>query len=284
MTRAELLSLAESFTTDPVYGFVSAENASRSDIAGLRLYIQPLIGFATANNEYYQSIADNDGANIAFASPEFWLPGAKTVISFFFPFDERLRHSNRAGGKPSYEWMHGRVQGQAFIEEFAKLLQKTLTDTGNKAVIPQLDEKFWANTNPRYTEPDGTTRRQFSTNWSERHAAFGAGLGTFGLAGNLITEKGTAGRLISVVTTAEFTDAHPVRFLNQLPGLYDYCTRCEVCIKRCPAGAIGEMGKKDIPKCFAFMGEIGKERPGLKGCGICQVKIPCETVNPARHI
>jgi len=283
VTITELQSLAGEFVENPVYGFVSAQDAIRPDIAGLKLFSRPLIGVAAPDNEYYQSIADSDAANIALAPPEFWLSGAKTVISFFFPFDERLRKSNRIGGKPSLEWMHGRVQGQKFLEAFAGLLSATITESGGETVIPQLDARFWQNIQPRHAGPDGSARRQFSTNWSERHVAFGAGLGTFGLAGNLITEKGTAGRLLSAVTTLELDDALPVRFLSNLPGLYDNCTLCGVCVRRCPAGAIGEIGKKDIPKCFAFMGEIRKEYPALHGCGICQVKIPCEMANPARR-
>jgi epoxyqueuosine reductase QueG len=282
MNISEAQKFAEEFVTNPKYGFLHEEAATVPELAGLQFFDLPLTGFAAAENEYYKSIIDNDEANIDLAQPRFWLEDAKTVVSFFFPFSERLRKSNRPGGQPSLEWLHGRVQGQQFMQAFIEGFRDLLIGEGYEALIPQLDERFWQNTRPRHTGPDGRTRRQFSTNWSERHVAFGAGLGTFGLAGNLITEKGTAGRLVSLVTTAEIDGAHPISLSSELPELFGNCTMCGVCKKRCPNEAIGELGKKEIPKCFKFMGTVSSKNKGLHGCGMCQVAIPCEFRIPAR--
>ncbi len=49
----------------------------------------------------------------------------------------------------------------------------------------------------------------------------------------LITAKGMAGRLGSVITNLKIeTTKRPYK------GLYDYCIKCNVCIRRCPGNAI----------------------------------------------
>ncbi|MDR1605212.1 MAG: hypothetical protein LBS10_10590 [Gracilibacteraceae bacterium] len=286
MNTAEIQAFAEGFVTDPGGGFLRAEAATLPELAGLRFFDPPLTGYAAADNRYYLSLVDNEAANIDLAPPAFWLREARTVISFFFPFSERVRRSNRKGGAPSLEWLHARVQGQQLLQTFAESLRDRLRAEGYQTLVPQLDERFWQNVQPRYTDAEGRTRRQFSTNWSERHVAFGAGLGTFGLHGNLITEKGTAGRLVSLVTEAEIAGARPIGRDEVLPPLFANCTMCRVCVKRCPNRAISEPGKKSIPLCFQFMGTVSREHKALgrtlHGCGICQAALPCEAKNPAR--
>ena len=286
MNTAEVQSFAGEFVTDPTYGSLRQETAALPELAGLRFFDPPLVRYAAADNEYYASLIENDEANIDLAQPTFWLDGARTVISFFFPFSEMVRKSNRRGGVPSLEWLYARVQGQQFMQAFSERFRDRLLADGYRTLVPQIDERFSQNVLPPHTAEDGRMHRQFSSNWSERHVAFGAGLGTFGLHGNLITEKGTAGRLISVVTEAEIMDARTVSQRADLPGLYANCTMCRVCAKRCPNQAITEPGEKLISRCFQFMGTVSQEQKALNrtlhGCGICQAAVPCEYKNPAR--
>jgi epoxyqueuosine reductase len=102
---------------------------------------------------------------------------------------------------------------------------------GEQALAPGLDLRF------RVEEK--------KSNWSERHVAFVAGLGTFGLHRALITAKGTTVRIGSVITTL---------VLSPTPRPYtrydEYCpflTRgtCGACMKRCPPAAITERGKNN---------------------------------------
>lgn len=76
------------------------------------------------------------------------------------------------------------------------------------------------------------------SNWSERHIAFVAGLGTFGLSKSLITKRGCAGRYGSVITSLPFKSIR-----REYDGVYDYCSMCGECIARCPSGAITKEGK-----------------------------------------
>jgi epoxyqueuosine reductase QueG len=128
------------------------------------------------------------------------------------------------------------------------------------------------------------------SNWSERHIAYAAGLGTFSLSDGFITERGIAHRCGSVVAAIEIP-ASP----RTASGPYANCLsfvneKCGVCIKRCPSGAITEKGHDKV-KCQEYLSSIGY-RPGetkiydvntsVFGCGLCQTKVPCEDRNPAK--
>lgn len=102
-------------------------------------------------------------------------------------------------------------------------------------------------------EHRGTDRRfppqaAFTSRWSERHAAYISGLGTFGLHKGLITERGTCGRFVSVLTDLPLTPT-----ARPYTGLYDYCTHCGACVRRCPVGAISQETSKDHVACAYFV-------------------------------
>jgi epoxyqueuosine reductase QueG len=130
-----------------------------------------------------------------------------------------------------------------------------------------------------------------SSHWSERHAAFVAGLGTFGLSGGLITERGIAHRLGSVVTDAAISPT--ARPYGDDP--FAWCLRkndstCGVCMARCPAGSIGAtLHDRDKEACrshaYNHISTIGQAKfgwTGVYGCGLCQTAVPCEHRNPTR--
>ncbi|MDY7079671.1 MAG: 4Fe-4S binding protein [Chloroflexota bacterium] len=67
--------------------------------------------------------------------------------------------------------------------------------------------------------------------FSHRHAAVAAGLGTFGLSGLVITpEFGTRQRFTSIFTTAPL---EPDEMLDE-----ELCDHCETCINSCPMNAL----------------------------------------------
>jgi epoxyqueuosine reductase QueG len=59
----------------------------------------------------------------------------------------------------------------------------------------------------------------------------------------------------------------------------EYCSMCMVCVKRCPAMAIDEKGKKHGP-CSDFLDETARLYRPRYGCGKCQTKVPCEGAIP----
>ena len=87
----------------------------------------------------------------------------------------------------------------------------------------------------------------YASTWSERHAAYVAGLGTFSLSKHLITEKGLCGRFGSVITDAPL-EVTPRPYTDP----YEYCTFCGACVPRCPARAISVEKGKTIKVCAKY--------------------------------
>jgi epoxyqueuosine reductase QueG len=271
VTAETLKTLAAEFVASAV-NTVPAEKARHPRAAGIRIYDEPLFGFAAAGDAYLASLNQSPGAGICLRMPEEWLPGARTIISYFLPFTEIVRSSNRGAEYPSPEWLNARIEGEAANRELAFLIQAALKNEGHEALAPGLDEHFRS---AALTPEDGGP--QYTSNWSERHVAYACGLGTFALSKGLITRKGIAGRFGSVITNL-LSPPTPRGY----SGLYDYCTRCGACVRNCPARAISlESGKDHVP-CSRFLNKIKAENEGYYGCGKCQVKTPCEAGIPAR--
>jgi epoxyqueuosine reductase QueG len=249
---------------------VLPEKALRPHIAGMRIYETPIFGFASAQDEYLLYLSNSPKAGISPMPPQDWLDCAETIISFFLPFREEIRTSNRGGPYPSAEWLNGRIDGQSVNENLCRCLQKTLEEAGYAAVVPSLDERFWSKALP--PENGGPL---YTSNWSERHAAYACGLGTFSLSKGLITEKGVAGRFGSIITSLKL----PVT-IRPYRGLDNYCTKCGTCLRNCPANAITiERGKDHVP-CSRFLNKVLAENKPYYGCGKCQTAVPCESRIP----
>lgn len=147
------------------------------------------------------------------------------MVSFFLPFSQAVRAQNRAAQSlPSQAWLYGRVEGQRFVEALSLRLLQALQEAGFEAVAPSLSPDFWTVSEPE--TPDGPA---FTSNWSERHAAYACGLGTFGLSKGLITRHGMAGRFGSLVTSWQ-TPPTP----REYDGPYDWCIRCGACAHSLP--------------------------------------------------
>ncbi len=187
-------------------------------------------------------------------------------MSFFLGFSESVRKSNRIGQLPSTEWLYGRIEGQAFINTFTKLMVKEINTLGMKATAPCV--------HPQYKE---INRR---SNWSERQVGFICGLGTFGLSKSLITDIGSAGRLTSIITNVS---QHPSQ--RKYSDIYENYLwhmnkECGICMVKCPAHAILEDGEKDKTLCKAYLDEMKAKYHSRYGCGKCQAGMRCESKNP----
>ena len=198
------------------------------------------------------------------------------VISFSLPILEETRQSNARETKgPSLRWNHTRWKGQEFINDLSNYVAKRLQDAGYYAVAPESTVFF------------KSTREApvFTSNWSQRHTAYAAGLGTFSLTDALITPKGIAHRLGSVVTNLELTPT-PRIYAHRLANCKFYDNKsCTACMARCPYGALTEKGH-DKSICYQVLNKTqkpwleGKHGPGYigstSGCGLCQTGVPCE--------
>ena len=253
--------------------FIKKEDALRPDLEGMRIFDEPLFGYTSADDPFFTEAKKPEIIGAHFMTPEEWLPGAKTVISVFLPFTARVREANRLDMSwPAYEWLHGRLEGQVFQAEICRFAEDLLKKEGYAALGPMIDSRLSSRSS---LTSDKTEQGFYTTNWSERHAAYAAGLGTFGLSKGLITRKGVAGRYLSVITSASFEHTE-----RPYKGVYDYCIFCGACAVNCPAGAISkEKGKLHHP-CSEFLDSVKTKHSPYYGCGKCQVKVPCEDKAP----
>jgi epoxyqueuosine reductase len=246
------------------------------------IYDEPIIGFADGNDpifkEYKTIIASThltpaEAMAKAYDKEPSEITQKLTVISWILPITEETRKSNRAETKgPSRLWSHTRHYGEVFNEEMRRHVMGVLTELGYKVAAPQIQPYF---------KVDRNDKGPFS-NWSERHIAYAAGLGTFSLTDAFITERGMAHRCGSVITDLVIPATK-----RTAKGHYDNCLfyydgSCKACIERCPAGAITEKGHNK-PKCQTYLSGLGyssseeyKDDTSVAGCGLCQTKVPCE--------
>ena len=273
MNKVDFEKVLKEFVRNSDGNYVKKEIAIRPELEGMRIFDEPLIGYASAEDPYFEEAKKPGIIGPHFMSPAEWLPGAKTVIAVFLPFTEQVRSANRQNmAWPADEWLHGRIEGQAFQVAFGRFMEEVLKKEAFLSLTPMLDSRL--KTASPFTN-DKTENDFYTSNWSERHIAYAAGLGTFGLSKGLISRKGVAGRYISIITNAVFEpDPRPYS------GIYDYCNNCGACIRNCPAGAISKEKEKMHHPCKVFLDSVQEKHNPYYGCGKCQVKVPCEVQAP----
>ncbi|MCD6415082.1 MAG: epoxyqueuosine reductase [Planctomycetes bacterium] len=270
------------------------------DFAGQAVFDDPLVGVADGDDPLFERFR-------SVVSPRHLLPrevlsrycaadadlSHVSVIVWALPFTEEIRRSNRGPDWPSELYSVARNSGGALNDEIRRDLTKMLRDFGWAAVAPVLAKEYDAFRSAEHT---------FSSSWSERHVAYAAGLGQFGLNGSLITPLGSNVRFGSVVTNLPIKPTPRAFGTHQAPCLESHGQVCRLCIERCPVGAISENGL-DKSKCYAMrravrercletyaktfhmpLGEIvknGKRESGYSlGCALCQCGVPCEGSSP----
>lgn len=284
MRKEEFIKKVEEFCLSCKTNYVSEEDAIYPSLIGMRLYDLPLIGFASSDDPLFtETFKKEEVIHPLYKAPKEWLSDSKTVISFFFPTSKQVKESNKKLLDEPYEegiemscsaeWLLARCEGQLFINEVVTYAANLLNQDNYKTVIPSLSKDF------KMLEP-------FKSNWSERHAAYAAGLGTFGLSKGLITKKGIAGRIGSLITNAYFEPT-----IREYNDPFEYCIRCGACQRRCPGKAIdlarGLALGKDHIKCVGHISNSTKKPFGVNkrvryGCGKCQVAVPCSDGIPSK--
>jgi epoxyqueuosine reductase len=207
------------------------------------------------------------------------VPEELTVISWVLPQREAVRKANRRTKVyPSEAWARVRVYGEEFNVALRRHVANTLSQLGHAAVAPMLVSNWTIVKSARFS---------YASSWSERHAAHAAGLGTFGLCDGLITARGKAVRVGSVVAKISIEPTPRPYADHRAYCLFFAKGTCGKCIDRCPARAITEAGH-DKEKCRQH---LGRSREHVKktyafegyGCGLCQVGVPCETGIPVKE-
>jgi epoxyqueuosine reductase QueG len=258
----------------------SPENRHPAD--NERFFESPLVGYAAADDEIFTRYKDiiapfhltpQELMTETFGS--LTQPG--TVICWVLPVSRATRESNRKQNTwPSREWAETRYYGEACNVALRRHLVNWLTAKGHNALAPQLSP-LWQE---KADSPVG-----IASSWSERHAAYAAGLGTFSLNDGLITAKGIAHRLGSVITDLAVPPSPRTSANFRSNCLYYQDGSCAICIERCPVGAISRHGH-DKSACRSYVyGTVPQAVGNLyevkaTGCGLCQTKVPCEATAP----
>lgn len=216
----------------------------------------------------------------ALAFPDSAVPASELrVISYLLPQTTATKADQRLEQEmPTERWARSRFHGEEFNCELRLHLAEALTRAGHPAVAPERLPGFGYQQSERFG---------LASNWSERHAAFIAGLGTFSLSDAMITRWGKAVRFGSVVAQIDL----PASERSYGDDLHAWCLwyakgTCGACAKRCPADAITTGSGHDKQACFTYI--RGTTAPyatrtygtGATPCGLCQVKIPCESQVP----
>jgi epoxyqueuosine reductase len=229
----------------------------------LQIWDLPLVGVASAKDELWEIFKQPDTIGRHLMSPGEWLPGAKSVISYFLPYTRRIREANRIKEVTATEWLYGRWEGELLNEALRRFIVDQVEKAGHHALSPALDA--------RYEVID------LRSNWSERHVAFVAGLGTFSLSRSIITSLGSAGRCGSVIV-----DCYLEPTQRAYKEIDEYCSKCGACAKRCPPQAIDETGK-DNEICKVHVRKEKEKYNPRYGCAKCQAGVPCENKIPVRR-
>ncbi|HET6421429.1 MAG TPA: epoxyqueuosine reductase [Geobacteraceae bacterium] len=274
----------EQVIRDEIRDFVLESPDNRFPDGKQRYFDEPLVGFAAADDplfDKFRKIIGEFHMTPAEIMENTYGPGvgeAKTVICWILPITGKTRESNRKAEKlPSREWALTRAHGEAFNTQLRIFLVDLLRFAGAQAVAP-LISGMW--------RPVRDPRVGMASTWSERHAAYAAGLGTFSLNDGFITDRGIAHRCGSVITDAEIPPTARSCADPWSNCLYFRKGECGHCIRRCPAGAISREGH-DKDKCQAYVyGELRRSAGELygvmeTGCGLCQTGVPCESRVPA---
>jgi epoxyqueuosine reductase QueG len=241
---------------------LEALSTSPTSSSSMQIWDLPLVGVASAKDLLWERFKEPDAVGLRHMSPEEWLPGAKSVISYFLPYTKRIREANRIKRVTTTEWLYGRWEGEIFNQALRKYIIDLVEKAGKHALAPNLDERFEV--------------IDLCSNWSERHVAFVAGLGTFSLSRSMITRMGSAGRFGSVIVDFELKPTQ-----RAYTEVDEYCTKCGACAKSCPSQAIDETGK-DNEICKVYVMKEKEIYNPRYGCGKCQVGVPCENNIPIR--
>ncbi len=199
------------------------------------------------------------------------------VICWVLPISDATKRSNAAmTALPSQRWAHTRHYGEQFNDELRKRLEVYLQDHGVAAVAPATSSVF-KTLRDAHGKPTST--------WSERHALYAAGLGTFGLCDGFLTPVGKAMRCGSVVAALPLPVTPRVHELHNGACTYTSKGKCGACIARCPAHAISASGH-DRNKCEQHLKmqlqQVGEPYGvSIAGCGLCQTAVPCESRLPS---
>ncbi len=245
---------------DEIEGIVARRHEERRTATR---WLSPIVGFASAADPLFER--SKQAVSSTHALPRDLLPGAKTVIVWFVPFERSVALSNIPGSAASREWAVAYVETNILLAAIGARVVEFLHARGHEASSPPPTHQF--------------DRTRLVSDWSHRHAAVAAGLGSFGHHNMLITAAGCCGRLGSLVTTLE---VEPDVRGGEEACLQKSGASCLRCVRRCVNDALHE-GGFDRFRCYEMCLRNGEVHRGLGTadvCGKCLAGVPCSFGDP----
>lgn len=283
-------AIKEYVRTTPLNHLITFNNAP--------IFEEPVVVFGKGDNPVFQSLKAIIGefhltpieAMEKHIQAKRWRYGVRSspenisVVSWALPISEETRRTERQaalGGSTRYN--HTRWRGVPFGEHLTNYVSTLLEVLGHNAVAPCFSKFFEIK-----HMPEGWR----VANWSERHIAYACGMGTFGLNGLMITPKGCAVYLFSVVCDAALIPTPNLYSSRVANCLFYQDGSCRQCLERCIATAISEQGRSNVT-CAKNLGReqaeklknlgLDKDLIGMApACGRCSTGVPCEHGIPSQ--
>jgi epoxyqueuosine reductase len=279
---------------------LDAPENSLHDFGGQPIFYKPLIGVSNGDDPLYEEFKGVVSPRhlqprefLGRISPQGTDLTHVSVIVWVLPFTMEIRRSNRVQNMPSKLYSLARNNGGALIYNVSLRLSEEMQKMGIAVVSPILTAEYDTFRMPEFT---------FSSTWSERHVAYAANLGYFGLNEALITPLGINVRFGSIITNIPLESSPKRENDYRSKCLKDGGDSCGLCVERCPVGAISKSGL-DKSRCYTHRKAIRNEylevyRQELQmlpspvpisgqrrnryslGCALCQCSVPCESEDP----
>jgi epoxyqueuosine reductase QueG len=231
----------------------------------LKLWKNPIIEIISAKDTKLKIL--RKAVSVEHLMPYDVLSDAKSIISFFIPFRENIVKSNIKGTMASEEWAIAYIKTNDLIKIINGNIERLMGENGYKTGKIPATHNF--------------DTKKLISDWSHRHIAYIAGIGTFGINNMLITKNGCCGRFGSIIINYELNEYKKIKkikekCLNKLDG------SCGICQKKCIANAY-DNNNYDRHKCYKQCLENAEHHKNIGYvdiCGKCLVGLPCSIKEP----
>ncbi len=235
-------------------------DAQASSPTGVR-WRAPLVRYADARDPLFPELRRI--VRPTHATPEELVPGARSVIVWFLPFEREIPRSNAPERFASVPWADAYVETNALVRAIAQRLSDGLAERGHASAVLPPTHNFDTET--------------LMSDWSHKHVGYIAGMGEFGIHQMLITPSGSAGRLGSLPTTAVL---EPTPRSGRPACLWRLDESCTACVDDCPVSALALDGSFDRHACWALCRENESHNGRADVCGKCLSVVPCTYIDP----
>ncbi len=245
---------------DEVYELINGLLKEEVLRVGIRFRLPAPVASGNTNDTLWSRLKS---AHPWIKHPREILLTARSVIVFALPLSTEAVESNVRGKEPSIQWLREYLVGNRVIEKVGNRVAEELRKWKFKSIMIKPTHNF--------------DEKTLTASWSHRHAGYVCGLGTFGLNNMLITPKGCAVRLGTIITEAviEETPRPTSEYCLEKKGM-----SCSVCVRRCPVNALSMWEGNGKFRCFSRLMKIAEKYEEVlheyaDACGKCCVGLPC---------